>query len=185
VLSLRGINGDLMIELSDSLYTEQISITAIPGSSDHSIVIKPQSRTQATLRFSGQTVADNYLLKLQRSSLLSFQNLRFETLSSVYSNLIVFEGYNYYPRFLFCEFNAPANASGYSIVTPYGSQTPYLDVLASVFNGNNTGVYHYGANSTFGSNSFHGREPAFPFIKAIPAALPETAFWIAALIPFR
>ncbi len=157
VLSLRGINGDLMIELSDSLYTEQISITAIPGSSDHSIVIKPQSRTQATLRFSGQTVADNYLLKLQRSSLLSFQNLRFETLSSVYSNLIVFEGYNYYPRFLFCEFNAPANASGYSIVTPYGSQTPYLDVLASVFNGNNTGVYHYGANSTFGSNSFHGQ----------------------------
>lgn len=156
VLNLRGIDGNLEVWLTDSLYVGQYDLGSIPGSNTYSITFMPYNRTQVTLRYSEQTATANYLIKLKRSSKLSFQHIRFETLSSTYSNLIAFEGYNYYPRFLFCEFNAPSGAAGISLATPSGSQTRQLDVLACVFNGNNTGVSHYGSFSTFGSNSFTG-----------------------------
>jgi len=155
-LTLRGINGNLDIALTDSLYTEQFVINAIPGSENYFITLQPQGRTQAVLRFSEQSVARNYLIRFVRTSNLSFQHVNFETPSTTYSNLLLFEGYNYYPRFLNCKFNAPNGSSGYSLVTPYGSKTPELDVLACDFSGNHTGIYHFGNNSTLGSNSFCG-----------------------------
>lgn len=154
-LAIRGINGNLSVQLSDSLYTEQFSINGIPGSEDYYITVQPQGRTNSVIRFSGQSSAQNYLIRFLRAYNLSFWHINFETLSSTYSNLVLFEGYNYYPRFLFCDFKAPQGAAGYSIATPYGSQTPKLDVLGSDFYGNYYAVSHYGKYATFGSNSFY------------------------------
>jgi hypothetical protein len=156
-LALRGINGDLNIVLCDSLYTEQFEIKAIPGSDMHYIVVQPLDRTSSVIRFSDQTSAANYLIYFTRTSKLSFQNICFETYSSSYSNLLLFEGYNFYPRFLFCQFRAPQGSAGNSIVTPYGSQTPELDVLGCDFFGNYAGISHTGDDSTLGSNLFYGQ----------------------------
>jgi len=154
-LAIRGLNGNLNVQLSDSLYTEQFAINGIPGSESYSINIQPQGRTNSVLRFSGQSSNQNYLIHLLRTNNLSFWHISFETQSTTYSNLLLFEGYNYYPRFLFCEFKAFQSISGYSIATPYGSLTPNLDVLGCDFYGNYYAVSHYGKDTTFGSNVFY------------------------------
>jgi hypothetical protein len=157
-LNIRGVNSALWVDLCDSLYTEQMQVKAIPGSSDTNfILLRPQSRDNVVIRYSGQTANQNYLLKLNRATNVSFHYISFETQSTTYSNLVVFEGYNYYPRFLGCRFVAPNTAAGNSIVTPYGSQTPDLDVLTCNFFGNNTGISQYGNNITIGSNYFNGQ----------------------------
>lgn len=154
-LCIRGLGSTLEVILTDELYTEQVNFSNVPYDSEgYYVNIHPAGTQRATISYSGQEANRNYVIKLNRSNNIRFSNLDFETQNTQYSNLVYFEGYNANARFYSCHFTAPVGAPGYSIATPYGSDSPRMEVLVCEFSGNSTAVYHYGDNSTFGSNYF-------------------------------
>lgn len=153
-LSLRGISGNVNVNLSDSLYTEQLVLKGIPGAENYHITIQPVGRPLSIFRFSDQSTAQNYLMQLIRCTNITFQGIGFETLNPTYSNLIDLYGYNYGIRFLNCDFEATQSNYGTSIGNAYGQIADEIEILACDFTKNKHAVYLYGSYATIGSCYF-------------------------------
>jgi len=151
-LGFRGVEASLTVQLTDSLYVEQIEGFGIPGSSALNWVrILGHPTHGSTLRWDGQTADAPYTLKLNRFSYTNLQDIRFQTASTQNANLVWMPGYNHQIRFLDCQFKAPLGASGTSILSGYQDANSWLSVLSCGFYNNSYGIQHTGDQLTIGS----------------------------------
>ncbi len=154
-LHQRGVGGNVSGLLTDPLYEEQVEFFTIPGaSSDNIVTLYSAQIPNSTLRFSGQTQADNFILSLNHVSHIILRNMIFETTSTTYSNLILNRGYNQNFEVKYCSFIAPVTASGSGIATPYGYEADNLDILSLSFLGNSTGMEIRGSGWDIVGSSF-------------------------------
>lgn len=154
----RGILGVVTANLTDTLYVENPTVYGFPGSSyDNYVQIIPSDPSGATIRWDDQSAVDNYVMMIRRSSYITMRRIRFYTASSQYSNLVWMPGYNNTVRFINCDFYAPVNGMGSSIVSDYQDANSNLDVLACNFHNNRYGISHSGNWLTVGSTWFGGQ----------------------------
>lgn len=157
-LGFRGVSGLLTAQLTDTLYVEQVEGFAIPGSNPANLVqVKGHETLGSTLRWDGQTAEDNFVMRLRRMNHIDFHDIRFQTASIQYANLVWMPGYNYQVRFLNCIFNAPIGAQGSGIVSEYQDTNLDFSVLSCGFYNNRYGLQHSGDLLTVGSSWFFGQ----------------------------
>jgi len=157
-LSFRGVSGLTTAQLTDTLYVEQVQVFGIPGSNPSYLVqVKGHATLGSTLRWDNQTAADNFVMRLKRMTHIDFHDIRFQTASLQYANLVWMPGYNYKVRFLDCMFKAPVGAQGNGIMSEYQDNNLDLSVLSCGFYNNRLGLQHSGDLLSVGSSWFMGQ----------------------------
>lgn len=156
-LSFRGVSSLLTVQLTDTLYVEQVEAFGIPGSNPSYLVqIFGNQQYGSTFRWDSQSLDANYVLRLNRMSHLDFHDIRFQTASTQYANLVWMPGYNTNVRFLECRFIAPVGAQGSSVLSDYQDVNYNLALLSCGFYNNLNGLRHTGDLLVVGSSWFIG-----------------------------
>ena len=87
-----GISGDVVFNIANGVYNEQIVLGPIPGAStSNSIIFKSTSgdSSTVTMRHDAITASDNYVVKLEGASYIEFKQMTFEASDALYSRVIV------------------------------------------------------------------------------------------------
>jgi parallel beta-helix repeat protein len=146
-LSLRGISATVNGYLTDALYQEQITAHAIPGADDDAtVMLRSVIAGNSTISFSGQTAAKPYVMSMVRTKYIKLSNIIFSSTATSNSNLLLLNGFNRNLQFHYMQFNAPANTTGVSLGSSYGSEAKNLDIFSGVFSGNGFGIESRGEN---------------------------------------
>lgn len=89
-LNTQGISGDVIFEVEDGIYTEQLSIdgTVISGISTGSITFNGKDQSTTTLTYNANTTLDNYTLQLKNVENITFQNLTISNNSPSQSSVL-------------------------------------------------------------------------------------------------
>jgi hypothetical protein len=144
---LRGLAGNVTGNLTDATYAEQIVLGTIPGSAgNRTFKLQSVYPEGSIITNPDQSVTDNYVLKLNRASYVTFDLLKFQSNQPTYSNLVYLNGLNTNLHFYYCHFDALANTTGCSIANPYYSFANTVDVSGCTFTGNGYGVEARGAD---------------------------------------
>ncbi len=110
--AFRGMNGPVVVQLTDAVYEEQIEWHHVPGIGwDHEMTIQPAGRDNVTIKYSGQDAENNYIIQMQRCKYMTFENINFETETTSYGNMVVMPGFNGFIEFDQCSFTAPIQPS--------------------------------------------------------------------------
>lgn len=157
-LGFRGVSGLITAQLTDTLYVEQVESFGIPGSNPSYLVqIKGHQTLGSTLRWDGQTSDANFMMRLKRMTYMDFYDIRFQTASVQFANLVWLPGYNKNVRFIDCMFIAPVGAQGTGILSEYQDKNLDVSVLGCGFYNNRYGIQHSGDLLTVGSSWFFGQ----------------------------
>lgn len=169
--SIKGVCDSVIVEISDSTYVGQYSLSDLVGSSSSKPIIfrpKPTNVGKVILSFGAQTANDNYLFKLTNASHIYFENLQFSTFDGTSSNnsgaieLGDDAGYLYV---LNCSFTNAVNTSagdGHILIRNSGEINGPVLISNSVFsNGSkaisiNGGSDHLVENCIFSNQFLHG-----------------------------
>jgi hypothetical protein len=163
-LAFRGINNPITAYLSENSYNEQVIFDRIPGSGHNRLVTIQKwphigAGENVTINYSEQTAQDNYVVKMYRSQYIKFYQVQFQTEATVYSNIMVLDGYNKNLEIMNCRFFAPTGISGNgktSIIADNYSGIENLEISHGSIIGNGTGASLYGSNILIQYNIFNG-----------------------------
>ncbi len=156
-LALRGISGDVTLNLIDDSYNEQVYIRAINGAgNDNTVLIQGYNGVERSISYSAQSASMPYVVRIARAKGLIFQNLAFETEATTNSNLLYLGGYGKDLRFIGCLFSAPVFSSGGGthLYGSYDDLQENMSILNCEFTGNNTGIGMNITGLVAGSNYF-------------------------------
>lgn len=155
-----GVSGPCVFEIQDGLYSEQIYISEIFGtSSTNSIVFKSESNdaNKVQIEYSSSTSL-NYVVKIDKADFISFQSLSFEAKSTVNPRIFkLWEGVSDV-SWKSCVFNSAVNSSFVnsveSIISGETSTLPneHLTIEDCSFTGGSFGIHFIGLSSNRGRN---------------------------------
>jgi len=97
-----GISGAVIFEIADGTYPEQLELTNISGiSATNTISFKSNSgdSTQVIIEYNATDANDNYVIKLDSASHITFKGITFKALDSSYSRVIVVNNYSHDNKF--------------------------------------------------------------------------------------
>lgn len=162
-LAFRGINNPITAYLSENSYNEQVAFDRIPGSGhDREVTIQKWPHIGAgenvTINYSEQTAQENYVVRMRRSQYIKFYQVHFQTEATVYSNIMVLDGYVKNLRIRNCRFFAPTGISGLgktSVLADNNSGIENLEIFGGTLYGNGTGASLYGSNILIHYNIFN------------------------------
>lgn len=128
-----GIGGEVIFDVVPGTYTEQVYMHKIPGASDTSrVTFRSQNGNPASviLTFAG-TAADNYVLKLDSASYITYKNITITASNATNGRAVVFAGNAVKDSLLINNINVPA-------VTV--DNTDAVGVFAEDFRGGNIAI---------------------------------------------
>lgn len=148
-----GISGPVVFDIAPGTYPEQIAIPQVIGASATNRVTF-QSATgnpaDVLIEFNASGTADNYLVKLEDASYITFRNLTLEALNASYGRIFEIIGSASYDSVLGCVITGPVlNSSSTNAARIYANG---VDGKGNVFQDNivergAAGFYLYGATS--------------------------------------
>ena len=169
-----GVNGALTFEVIDGTYDEQIVIPAISGASaTNTITFQSQSGNAANvvLSHNASAAGDNYVVRLNTASYISFSNITFTAYGTTYAKIIEILNTSHHLTFDNCVLNGYAAATSSAnqyLVTGNNTQNDNLLFNDCAFNEGSMGIYLPGLNgsnlsqsniiqnSTFNSVGYYG-----------------------------
>lgn len=175
-LAFRGVNASVTGMLIDAEYNEQVVFDRIPGvGHDRWVILTHDGVDYPTISYSDQDANNNYVIALYRSKYLSFEQLEFETDSTVHSSIMAVNGFAKSIRFLWCNFTAPAGLAATdansSLITTesnsFHSSVSDLSVVACLFDGNGNGANLRGEVLNVGNTTFRNLNTALRLINAV------------------
>jgi gliding motility-associated-like protein len=146
-----GIAGEVIFDVVPGTYTEQVYMHRIPGASDTSrVTFRSQNGNPASvvLTFAG-TVTENYVLKLDSASYITYKNITIIASHATYGRAVVFAGNAVKDSLLTNKINVP-------LVT--ADNTDAVGVFAADFKGANIAI----VGNTFrnGASAIHFSGPS-------------------------
>lgn len=146
-LSNRGINGPVIFNINAGIYTEQINIPAINGSSStNTILFRSTNSDTSTTRitYTSGSNNQNYVIRLFNAAYIKFQNLSiFAGNNFDYPRVIMIDGNSHHLEFLTNHIKGFSNSDSWNenqslVFSP--SNSPNNNIL---FNGN---TFEYGSS---------------------------------------
>lgn len=144
-----GIAGEVIFDVVPGTYTEQVYMHKVPGASDTSrITFRSQNGNPASviLTFAG-TAADNYVLKLDSASYITYKNITITATSATSGRAVVFSGNAVKDSLLNNTINSPAVTA---------DNTNAVGVFAENFRGGNIAIIGNTVNDGARGISFSG-----------------------------
>jgi pectin methylesterase-like acyl-CoA thioesterase len=152
-----GISGNVVFEMVSETYTGNISLKDIPGAGENSwVTVRPASGEKPIIT-SIQDVANNYIVKLNGTDYITFENLTFSSGGTTYSTIFRIEGNSRHIHILNNVFNGVSSNSDdwtnkSSISVPTDQIVNDLLIKDNTFNNNSYGVYFGGQTNYPHSN---------------------------------
>jgi hypothetical protein len=157
-LNTFGICGPVVFNIAAGTYTENISLNAIVGSSSvNTITFKSANndKTSVNVQYAATSTADNYVLKLNGTSYITFKHISFQATGASYGRVIEFSNGTNYNVISNCDI-LTSNSTSSSFVPVYyvsGISSNQVTLDSNVLSGGYYGVYWYGT-STAKHNNF-------------------------------
>jgi hypothetical protein len=141
----RGIIGQLIVNLPDEIYNDQLNLNAVPGTSDaNPIVFNGMHQPNTVISYSAGSITENYVVSLTNTDNLHFNNIDFISNGTAFTKVVTLQGRLSDIDFLSCSFTAPetTSASGeLSLIAGTGYLLANnLSIGASSFSGGTYGV---------------------------------------------
>lgn len=152
-----GVCGPVVFNIRNGVYTEQVKIGDIPGTSaTNTIKFQSQSLDSSlvTIQYTA-TSALNYTIAVDTGDYVTFYKLGIKALSSAYSNILVYRTAATHCEVKNCVLTAPVGGSGKLIDFQTGCDTNY--VANSKFYYGSNGVTNVGIYSRILNNYFEGQ----------------------------
>ncbi len=131
-LETDGVSGPVIFNVQDGIYEEQLEINSISGVSEtNTITFQSESgdSTAVTLKYEASSNDDNFIVKFNGSSYITFKHIKFKTAESTYGRVIYFENFTQYIEFLNCYFIGiyhPDNSANYQLIVCNNVNVDYL-----------------------------------------------------------
>ncbi len=151
----QGVSGSTTFNLIPGLHANaNLSLKDIPGASEaNRIVIQSQSGTPSNTALTySQEATNNFIVKLNGTDYITFQNLTFTSGSTTHSTIIRIDGNAKDIKLLGSVFNGASTTSDdwankTSIYVPGDQIVDNLEVKGNLFTSNSYGIYFSGNNS--------------------------------------
>ena len=155
-LTCGGITGPVLFNVADGSYTEQISITSIPGASNTNRVIftsNSNDSTKVTLKYGSSLSTANYTLSLNGVSYVTFKKMTIQATGTTYANVVDFRGTPSYDSIANCRiygYSNTSNTTNYTNIYASFTVTPItqLTIYNNVIKDGSYGMYVNGNSSS-------------------------------------
>lgn len=151
-LNTFGVCGPVVFNIAAGIYTENISLNAIVGASSvNTITFKSANndKTSVKVQFASTTSADNYVLKLNGASYITFKHISFQATGTIYGRVIEFGNGTNFDVISNCDILTLSSTSSNFVpvfhVSGVSSNQVTLD--SNVISGGYYGVYWYGTSA--------------------------------------
>lgn len=154
-----GVVGPVSINVRDGIYTEQVLINTVMGTTSSDSVVFQSENADASLvnlEFNGNST-NRYTVRLNGTSYLGFKNMTLTSLNSTYGYTAEITGSSMGLRFANCVFNNQASGNTYGMYSTNINQSD-LHIMNCEFNNGNGGIYiqgNYGTGLVIANNSFN------------------------------
>ncbi|MBT3302245.1 MAG: T9SS type A sorting domain-containing protein [Bacteroidetes bacterium] len=165
-LIVQGINGPVVFNLVNSVYSEQIRIPEINGaSSSNTITIQSDLNSNATWTYDSATANKNYVLKLDSADHFIIQGILFTNPSLNFGRLIEIDGdanHNAFIKNGFTGQNVNSTSDNYALVYSSGGRDTLNIFDSNSFSKGSVGLYWSGSGNPESynqviNNSFWGQ----------------------------
>lgn len=165
-----GVSAPITVELADGTYTGLNQIRPIPGVSATNTVTFQSASADASLvkiEYSSLASTDNYVLYINNSDYLTFNNLTFANKGSNFARIILFNANAHDITFQNCIFNGTGvgeNTNDRTIISCYSDDLNNFTATDNIFNNGSRGIYFTGTSTTdyttglnISNNDFNGQ----------------------------
>ncbi len=94
-LKLQGVNGPVILNIRDGIYTEQINLESIVGTSQlNTITFRSESgiAENVSIQFTSTSLSENYVIRINSARNLIFENLKIYATSNDFLNVLGISG---------------------------------------------------------------------------------------------
>ncbi len=158
-ISSQGVNGAVTFNVISGSYNEQIQIQSVSGTSaSNTITFQSQSGNPADVEvaFSATTSGDNFLVKLDGTSYITFRNMTFTATGSAYGTLFNFSGTPHHVTLdnnIMNGYNQGSGSSNHILIYSGNNGAHNITIKDNVFNYGSYGIYLVGTNNSNLSSS--------------------------------
>lgn len=154
-LNSRGVVGEVIFNVNDGIYNEQVTLGQIKGASEqNNITFQSASEDSSSVTMAFETRSDaDFIVHLDGTDYISFKNLTFNSTSYDGGPFKLTEGANY-NRFENCQFIESRNSSsgGRYLIYSNGPNTGNI-IDNNTFRGGYKAIYFTGNTELYASNS--------------------------------
>lgn len=158
LLNTIGICGPVTFNINNGTYTANMLLSGVQGvSSQNTIIFQSTSGDSSlvTIQFAATSAANNYVVKLDGTSFVTFRNLTLKATGASNGRVVELANGAHYNTFEHCrlETSTTATATAFAGVYVTGVSNNYNVFRNNVIQGGYYGIYFYGTSSTNRGNN--------------------------------
>ena len=158
VLQAGGICGNVFFDVYPGTYNEQITINTIPGADQNNTVTfrgVTSDSTDAVVQFASNTTANNFVVRLNQSSHITFRYITFSATGTSYGCVFEFMDNSSNNKITNCVIQTSTTSTSSNFTPVYSTAngpSNNISITNNHITGGYYGIYWYGSNSNRKTN---------------------------------
>lgn len=148
-----GLCGAVVFDIRDGVYNEQIDLTSVLSDATNNITFRSENgdASLVTLSFAATLAAANYVVNLEGTDFVTFEDLTFENTGATYGSVVKLQGGSDNNHFENCHLRSTTSTStstNYAVLYSANGDDNNNVFMNNIFEGGSYGIYWRGAGTT-------------------------------------